>query len=695
MHIDIKFLQKYSNQLSLDRFNLVNNLDSEINYITFINDNSLLFSSVITDTENSEGLLKFYDNTINDVENKLIHINVFGFRHLLDQIDIIGTERYFQIPIQDMPLPIENIMIFRNIDGKKYFAHDIQLKMYYPNIYEVINNINDDNLTFYIFYSNDTFIVNEKYENELEIYYKYVTNILEKYNDLSIPEIIKTYEPLEYIYSINDFKITGLDSPIEYKIKTLEDWIKMNNNIFKYYLINQVMKYDGYYLDVSKIDLSSRYRENNHTEIVDELLREEFIEPRYVFIFRNEFSSEYYNLRFFIDGKLYLQDKFYKTEKFEYFYIPVSLISQNSLIEVEKLNKFSLIKQIDINSIDDFILVEIPLLNSLEISANDIFITNDNNEYISRDLFSIYVKNGDNDYVEIINNSFISTNIFFIKLKDDILLSQNMSLYIMKTNMMFSWDIITEENRTESFTINSKLINDKRHFRIFKNGFLLPFYIYDIDFSIFNTTKVNLFMTKNIGDNFIIDITPYKYKSVYEQSEIDNNGFVDLIGILDKPLDFKWYDIYLNGIKLNKNNVQFLSATKMIIKNIQTTKNLVILEKDRDNEIFSIKETPPPLIDKVLGIIEFRNMITSENDDIIDLLPDIMQDVFSLFDVDLYNFYNLYLKFMFINPDIEQITIEMKEQFINLFKDSDILLLNPDIYSNSETYLELNPDIIL
>ena len=128
---NINVLKKYSNQLSLDRFNIVNNLDTESNYITFINDNSLLFPSVITDTENSEGLLKFFNNTFNDFQSKIIHINIFGFRHLFDQIDLVGTEKYFQIPIQDMPIPIENIMIFKNIDGKKYFAHDIQLKLYY------------------------------------------------------------------------------------------------------------------------------------------------------------------------------------------------------------------------------------------------------------------------------------------------------------------------------------------------------------------------------------------------------------------------------------------------------------------------------------------------------------------------------------------------------------------------------------
>ena len=183
---NINVLKKYSNELSLDRFNIVNSLDSETNYITFVNSNSLLFNSVITDSTNSTELLRFYDNTFNDIDHKLIHINIFGFRNMLDQLDIVGTEKYFQMAITDMPIPIENIMIFRNIDGKKYFAHDIELRLFYPNIYEIINNINNDDLTMYIFYSDDSSIVAEKYYNDLELYYQYTTNILDMYKNNSI-----------------------------------------------------------------------------------------------------------------------------------------------------------------------------------------------------------------------------------------------------------------------------------------------------------------------------------------------------------------------------------------------------------------------------------------------------------------------------------------------------------------------------
>ena len=49
-------LQKYVNNLSLKRFNIANELGDETKYITFINTNDLLFSSVITETTNSADL---------------------------------------------------------------------------------------------------------------------------------------------------------------------------------------------------------------------------------------------------------------------------------------------------------------------------------------------------------------------------------------------------------------------------------------------------------------------------------------------------------------------------------------------------------------------------------------------------------------------------------------------------------------
>ena len=84
-------LEKYKDNLSLDRFDIRNNLDTETKYITFINSNDLLFSSVITDTTNSTDMLRFADNTVRNFQNKYVHLNIFGFRNLLDKIDVPNT----------------------------------------------------------------------------------------------------------------------------------------------------------------------------------------------------------------------------------------------------------------------------------------------------------------------------------------------------------------------------------------------------------------------------------------------------------------------------------------------------------------------------------------------------------------------------------------------------------------------------
>lgn len=688
-------LQKYAGNLALQKFNIANNLETKEKYITFINDNDFLFSSVITDTENSSGFLKFYDNTLNNFKSKYIHLNIFGFRHLLDQIELSGTEKYFDIPVQDMPIPIENFMIFRNIDGKKIFAHNITINMYYPNIYEVIGNDTNDNLSIYVFYSDDTKDVGLKFENELSLYYKFTTNILEKYKNNSIPDIIKNFQPQKYTYNIKDFNNSIIfDDHFKYKIDKLRQWTLENNEVIRKYLNNQYKRPIGYYLDVSKIDLSTKLRDDNFSEIQDPESQEIFNEQRYIFIFRNEFNADFYNLRFFIDGIFYVPDKAYKDPKYEYYYIPTSLIKTDSIIEIEKFSNLNFTKQIKFNSIDEKIHVSLDTKDTY-VGKNDIFlITNIGKNYISSDKFSLFINEFDSE-IEISGDSFKEVKNFSIKINDESLLNIDLTLCVRKNTYYQVWDILSEKEKIDPMIFSLESINDKRHFRVFKNGRLIPTNVYNIDFIDQLTDKfaVGVLMEKYIGDRYVVDCSPYKYKELCHIEEINPDGFVNLSGIINKPFDLKWYDIYLNGVKLNKSNIIILSPTKIIIKNIQTLKHLILVERNRDEEFFPISNIFSPSDYILSNLPDLQNYILSLQPIIIDNMEDILTTNVAEMIQDLISFYETVMKYMFIDPDNEQILDTEIATFPKIFDGSPAFMIDPDIDPSAGRVLEVLPKL--
>jgi hypothetical protein len=696
---NIYVLKENSYNLSLQRFNLSQNLNTDINYITFVNNNNLLFSSVITDTDNSEDLLRFYNNLPNEFDSKLIHLNVFGFRNLLDQYDIAGTEKYFQIPIQDMPVPKENVMIFKNINGKKYFAHNISLKMYYPNIYEIIGNTDNNDLTIYVFYCSNTELTSLKYNNELSLYYAYTSNILDKYKDNTIPDIIKYYNPSEYTYRIKDYQNSEsfLDNDIlKYKIEKLKSWVNTESSILKAYLYNQMKSTYNFYIDVSKIDLSTRYRVNNYPDLDDnDSQREEFTNPHYVFIFKNE-ESGIELMRFFIDGRLFIPSKMCKSNGYDYYYIPIELVKTNSIIEIEKFNQFFYSQDllfVDINTELDISIYN----NDIPVYANDIFLVRkDNKKYISRNDFNLII-NINGEITTLNNSSFCELKDFKIKILNNDLVNIPLILYVKKRSYIKRWNITTEDQVTGFLNLVLESNNIGICFRIFRNGYLVPSSLYNIDFGsdLEDALSITVDMKKLLGDEYIIDCTPNKYKQIYYKDVISDNGFMDLKNIIDKPFDLKWYDIYMNGLKLNRSNIEILTPYKIIIKNINTKKNLQIIQKNRDDELIKLNPESISISDNLFDQIpELQSIIFGQTDDILDTMDDIITEILSAYAQDLLKFFQTSMQNMLINPDLTQISDDDVIRYPSIFLANNILPLNADITPDAESILFVNPKII-
>ncbi len=84
-----------------------------------------------------------------------------------------------------------------------------------------------------------------------------------------------------------------------------------------------------------------------------------------------------------------------------------------------------------------------------------------------------------------------------------------------------------------------------------------------------------------------INSVPYPMRSVYVQRKIPKNGYINLYGKINKPLNKKYFEFWVNG-KLMNDEVTIISPTKIFLHGLKSLKNLEIVEINRDpNEYFS------------------------------------------------------------------------------------------------------------
>jgi len=84
-----------------------------------------------------------------------------------------------------------------------------------------------------------------------------------------------------------------------------------------------------------------------------------------------------------------------------------------------------------------------------------------------------------------------------------------------------------------------------------------------------------------------IHSTPYPMRSVCVQRRIPVSGYIDLSGKINKPLNKKYFEFWVNG-KLLFDEVTIISPTKIFLHGLKSLKNFEIIEVNRDpNEFFS------------------------------------------------------------------------------------------------------------
>ena len=672
--------------------------------IQFDKDNTMFFMNTDTDKSTKSGILCTVDN-----ENQYVvfpdSVNVTSKRLCLSAITLQniheikmihkGESCWFQLSEDyKLPVPVENIIPFTKDDSIGLrFEQKISLKLYYPNIYEIQNWDGSTDLALYIMYndSNDA-----EYHNDLAILKLLSGNLTERYENSSLPDIVMDYEPqnVEWLSDSKSFsESVYFPKKSLYNINALSQIVLRNPHFLIEYAYLKLKSSPKYYINMAKLSLPERVRNDSYRECQETGEIVVFDEPMYLFSMRKKFIGSFgTDFRIFIDNRFIcpLDYTLITTMDFYHFYIPCRFIKENSIMEIEKYTEYDFHREVTFGSTNSPISIEIPK-SIKKILTHDISIIDlDRNTYLGGAEYKIVA------YSDIMESEIELEPKGFSTIKGSFKIILTSEQYVGKKLLVNVFHRLTTRNISIS-DINSPVRlsipnNDyvtADRLRVYTGGQMLPtsaYRVFDNGQYLTNAEFV-LFLD--------VDANPDKYKTLtvdeipngqvceFKLSEIDNEyGFVDTGNALSLPLDLKWYDIYVNGLKLNKSNVDIITSNKFFIKGIDSLKNLYIYARgDVYNEFDILHEEA--IENKLFHAIDdIYNELLKDRDVIEDTMDDITSDLLKNL-IDHFEFVNDILEYTFINANEQQITEEIRTLYPELIDENGILWLESNNYDVS------------
>lgn len=530
---------------------------------------------------------------------------------------IMVIEREDCVPY-NMPIPTENMLVIKRIaDGGTYNGEyetfeGAGTEIHYPNMYTIVdpNMKEGDMYRVFYFYKLGYDL---HYTPKFSFYYRYLKRRMNKQtleeavNKVYLQDItdmtvndrdafcgtfrkLYGYKPFDYEYDTIDFVKKHMDekTPYEYRVERMHEFIADDTKALKDYVKRQNHISDSYYLFVSKIDLTRRVRNDTTGELQKTI---KFDEPRYLFIFQNDDFVKL-NMRIWVDGLLCMDVIQENEYGFDYIYIPCTMIKDDSYIEIEVYDSFSFSSEVyfpDMETMQEIVVVNnsnlIPTLSDL------IFIDRDDPEIqYDLDSFEVFRVRQDLDLTTFDSTEgkrkvdYTTMDIIKIKPRSELVLHRFITVAIRKN----SYYTLYEYDRTRYPIISLEdyyFKNDPLYYRIFLNGRLMSTAMYLVKDN-FDDFRIQILFDVNKGDRLSLDITPFQNELIYFTETIPEDAIIDLTDVIDKPFDIRFYDVFLNGRKLNETNVFAISDTIIKLININSIYHLEIYQKERDEEYF-------------------------------------------------------------------------------------------------------------
>ena len=608
---------------------------------------------------------------------------IMNHKTLTTAIDAGGNDG---IPFQ-MPIPTESILVIKkNVSTfHMYMENKLEVALHYPNIYSInaeglVEEGEEDNTFFDIFYFYAPSVQKLKFVDRMHYLYKY---FMDKF-DLGYQETINTltydvdmepsirnfyaymlrYQDANFIYSNNDFIASSLyPYDYDYKIAKMKEFIRKDNNVLRDYAESFNQQYENFYLDVSAIELASRYRNDTKKEAKNPANWKTFSQPCYVFSFRNEAISML-QVRFFVDGLLMREAWRFNEDGMEYIYFYTTTIHTDSFIEMEVFRKYLSVTKLSFSNTTELLDVPFPANEFIEPKLYDLMVCDSNFTRLPLNKVKIYAQVDASDYdvldkkgAEIKNKDYIieedgvyyvdTTPTYYeqdpptsvddtikasvkfmplgnlkVRLLDSAYLSTDMYFAVNKVAGLHDETMMaTCVPRICVFGAGAVWEADPTFIRTFINGRLteVPYKISEEEDGVYIIPRAYI----DEGERISIDITPYSYKEEFFLERVNTEDFIIDFGTqLTKPFSLKYYDAYLNGKKLSANNIQILSPTKIRLVNTHSDYRFKLFRKDRDYEYFTLDTITKVPVDDFLD----SNEITEEDKK--NLIETIIQDNF-------------------------------------------------------------------
>jgi hypothetical protein len=530
--------------------------------------------------------------------------------------------------------------------------------------------VNSSRLCAMVYYSNEddytcTFI------NPIADYMDYNSNYINDVINGTLPPEVAEYIPRTNTFNISDYlnsntfpysslyKLTKLiymlnDDPSRFR--TLYEKLLTVNKKYITRWVKRVADMPGFRL---------KSRLFNNYEIKDPSKYVTFPETM-VFLKITHSDNRLYPIAVWIDGERVLTPYRYIDNFIEYLYLPLSKVKDDSVIELEMINvpdNNRVTASVRFNSVTDYI--DFPAGFDKVSSANTIFYNSDTGAIIPAYYFFNNLKSEMQQFLlvssdgymiassagEVILTGFVKRQI--LDWYKDVDPSQlcigpievdgvsyiNTNINIQSTD---NYRIETLTTKAADYPVKQDMLTDVfismpnflddddiNRFRVFVNGKFCPHSIYrnpsETQYYLYDPTKQHTsnltFNTRGITDYetpVIVEYLPYTLKhvatlplTIKTAADIANPQLCTLYldNYIDRPFSFEYYDVYINGIKVNKydakiitNSILNFSNTKLLTKCITDYPNgslVSIYEKGHDYDIYGNEYDHRSVIEKL------------------------------------------------------------------------------------------------
>ena len=720
----------YSKKISRNTLDNNNyNLNDKVFKGASYSENSLIFVNTSNDIPGMKSLCdyKFIDNSqtklnVEWLANRKLNqcyitvLNIPQFTLMKTMNFTKDSEPYFQIPGMTGLIPTDNLLpIPYSLTVPNELSNYTKTKfsLYYPNIYkfEYEDSVDWDS-SMYLGYFHDASGLSE-YDNKLKLFHKYITNIVDAYNQGSISEQVRDYVPLDVKY-YNELYSDTIHAPytFAYKVDEFHKYAEIDPDLLVNYLYTKLKGKMRHYVNMNKLDLVSRVRIDNSNERVpynvDEKLfsnnfdKLEFDEPHYVFSLSKSIFGPDEEFRFYLDNIALMQHEYYIQDDVDWYhvYIPCRRVTKNSVLEIEKFAKIE--RTIMFNSEDTASgIIDFTLPNDMRcIMMNTMHLYDvDTLAYLTDEDFSVSIPD---DVIETDIELQHKSRASILKTAKITLHNQSyhgskLAMYIRTYPTYGEYN--TDEGGVTYFKDNVGIT--RRHIKAYKNGiFLNPesfIRFVNRNPGMFNA-QIGIFCNIEYTDKDMMafDVMPFAAKrELFIQDVFCNDlGFVDVGDALSLPIDLKWYDVYVNGRKLNKTNIEIISPSKFFVKNIDSKKNLEIWLRGDAPQEFNFANFGNTINDIIW---DKDNFIKDAINNSQDILSDTLDDIFDEFSVNILDQYKDFVEYVFqytfINPNEMQLSQEIADWYPDLFNQYGVMWLDSNSYTDAEFKTFINSNV--